>query len=108
MADYRETHKQVLDDLLLDIPGVIVGKAFGYPAYKIKGKVFAFVGGDGIGIKLPVAQVQTLIESHPACTPFQPAEGITWKAWVSITYTNSDDYRNDIALLEESVAFVAG
>lgn len=108
MGEYNKSHKQVMDDLVLNMPAVVVGKAFGYPAYKVKGKVFAFAGGESISIKLPEARVNELINSHPACSPFQPADGITWKAWVSITYTNSSDYRNDIALIEESVAFVAG
>lgn len=106
--NYRDDHKAVLDALLLDMPGVTGGKAFGYPAYKIGGKVFCFVGGDGISIKLPKGHVDALISEGGAFGPFEPVEGTVWKSWVSIDRDTSEDYRGDIDLLEESVSFVAG
>lgn len=104
---YIESHKQVMDDLLLRIPFVTAGQAFGYPAYKNIAKTFCFVGGDGIGIKLPKARVADLIERYDAFHPFYPAEGILWKGWVSIVYTDSEDYRQHLDVYEESVAFVS-
>ena len=104
---FREDHKAVLDALLLDMPGVKDGKSFGHPAYKIGRKVFCFVGGEGIGIKLPADRVTALINQDEAFSVFEPVEGTVWKEWVSIDRVNSDDYRNDIALLEESLQFVA-
>ena len=100
-------HKQVLDDLLLPIPFVTVGKAFGYPAYKIQKKVFCFVGGKGIGLKLPEARVTALIESESSCHPFYPADGILWKGWVSIVYSDSEDYRQHLDWYEESIEYVS-
>jgi hypothetical protein len=44
---YRDEVRAALDDLVLGIPGVKGGQAFSYPAYKVNGKVFAFVGGAG-------------------------------------------------------------
>ncbi len=107
MADnFREDVKGTLDKLVLDMPGVIVGKAFGYPAYKVRGKVFAFVGGDGIAIKLPEKTVQDLIDTHDFAVPFSPAEGIVWKQWVSIAHDDANDYRERIDLIEDAVQFV--
>jgi len=105
---FREDHKLVIENLVSDIPGVKVGKAFGYPAFKVNGKMFAFVGGDGIGIKLPAERVQALIDSNAAFTPFEPVEGTIWREWVSITRNISEDYRQDADLLEEALLFVAG
>lgn len=99
--------KAMLDDLLLDMPGVTGGKAFGYPAYKINGKVFAFVGGDGIAIKLPPAQVKGLIEGGEPFHPFEPVAGTVWKSWVSIDHVDPDAYRGHVDLLEAAVAFTS-
>ena len=103
---FIESHKQVMDELVLGIPFTKVGTAFGYPAYKNGNKVFCFVGGDGISIKLPKAKIVDLIKERDAFHPFYPAEGILWKGWVSIIYENSDDYRQHLDLYEESIAFV--
>ena len=92
---------------LLVIPFVQGGQAFGYPAYKVGKKTFCFVGGDGIGVKLPENRVTELIDTHDAFHPFYPAEGILWKGWVSIVYEDSDDYRQHLDLYEESVEFVS-
>ena len=109
MADnYRDDHKTVMDGLLLGMPGVKGGRAFGYPAYKIGGKVFCFVGGEGISVKLPLERVGELIASGPPFSPFEPVEGTVWKSWVSIDRADSDAYRADMAILEEAVGFVAG
>ncbi len=103
---YNESHKQIMDDILLDIPFTKAGTAFGYPGYKNGNKVFCFVGGDGISIKLSPEKIVDLIESFEAFHPFYPAEGILWKGWVSIIYDNSAGYRQHLDLYEESVAFV--
>lgn len=106
MGEYNTGHKQVMDDQLLLIPLVTSGQAFGYPAYKIKNKVFCFVGGDGIGLKLPKKRVSELIDTYDACHPFYPAEGILWSGWVSIVYSMSDDYRQHLDWYEESIEYV--
>lgn len=106
MNDFNEQHKAVIDEMVQAMPGVKIGKAFGYPAYKVNGKMFAFIGGPGIAVKLPEARVKALIESNDAMHPFQPTEGTTWREWVSIDRDNSADYAQDAALLEESMRYV--
>jgi hypothetical protein len=99
--------KAVIDELALAMPGVKGGKAFGYPAYKINGKVFTFVGGSGIAIKLPKARVQALIDQRRG-QPFEVVDGVIWQEWLSITHADAQNYHADLELLEESMAFVAG
>jgi hypothetical protein len=106
MGDYNPQHKAVLDQMLVGVPGVKASKAFGYPAYKINGKVFAFVGGNGVALKLPIERVRHLILAHEAIKRFEPADGIIWKEWVSIDYTVSDDYLKDQPLFQESIEYV--
>jgi len=105
---FNPEQKTLLDDLLLTIPGVKGGKAFGYPAYKVGGRVFAFVAGKGVAIKLPEEKVKALIGAHEDMHPFEPGEGVIWREWVSIRHTLTDDFRQDIGLFEESIQFVAG
>jgi hypothetical protein len=73
---YNEAHKTVLDGLLIGMPGVKASKAFGYPAYKVHGKIFAFVVSSGIAVKLPKLRVQELVETAPEMKPFEVAEGV--------------------------------
>jgi hypothetical protein len=102
-------YKAKLDELLLVMPGVKGGKAFGYPAYKINGKVFAFVGGTAISLKLPAARARALIDSQPGIMRvFEPADGIIWKEWLTIQRPTPQDYEQDVSLFEESVEFVLG
>ena len=106
---YDPDHKAKIDDLLLVMPGVKGGKAFGYPAYKASDKVFAFVRRKEIGIKLPAARVASLIASHPdVMGTFEPGRGIVWKEWLTICRDNMQDYEQDVSLFEESVDFVLG
>jgi hypothetical protein len=104
---YDELHKAKMDEMLLVMPGVKASKAFGYPAYKINGKIFAFVGSKGVAIKLPAARVKGLIDGK-VMKPFEVAEGNIWREWLSIQRDTSEDYEQDAALFEESVEFLLG
>jgi len=104
-SDHREEVKNTMDELLLSIPGVSGGKAFGYPAYKVGRKVFCFVGGDGIAIKLPPDRVQALI-SNANMSIFEPNEGTQWQSWLSIDLKDPNAYADHRGLYEESVQFV--
>jgi hypothetical protein len=107
MDDYNPHIKDMLDSLLIGMPGVKASKAFGYPAYKVNGRIFAFVGGPGIAIKLPKPRVQELVAAHAEMKPFEVAEGIVWREWLSIDREPAD-YARDMELFEESVQFVLG
>ncbi|GAB4515531.1 MAG: hypothetical protein OHK0046_19240 [Anaerolineae bacterium] len=106
MDNYSTAHKAVIDALVSNMPNVVVGKAFGYPAYKINGKVFAFVGSAGVALKLPEARVQELIQNHEHMHSFEPSPGTVWREWVSIDREKPTDHQQDMDLLEESMQFV--
>jgi hypothetical protein len=107
MADYREDHKAALDRLLGVIPGVKISKAFGYPAYKINGRIFCWVGQNGVTIKLPRPRVEALI-GEDGMHPFGPTKETVWREWLQIDRENSDEYERDLPLFEESIEFVCG
>lgn len=109
MADnYRDDHKAMIDSLVLGMPGVKGSKAFGYPAYKVNGKIFAFVGGGGMILKLGERRVQEVVVSRPACKVFEVTDGVYWQAWLNIDHADSEDFVGDLDLIEEAVGFVAG
>lgn len=106
MSDYRDDHKAMMDSLLGAMPGVKVSKAFGYPAYSVNGKVFAFVGGSGVAIKLGRVRVAELAAHGGAMKVFEVADGMFWKDWLSIDRDHSGDYEQDVPLFEESLEYV--
>ncbi|MDX2136748.1 MAG: hypothetical protein SF123_01540, partial [Chloroflexota bacterium] len=101
--NYDPAHKDILDDILLTIPNVKAGKAFGYPSYKIAGKVFAFVGGKGMAIKLTEPRVAALVPTQPYYRIFEPAEGLVWKAWLTIEPDDPAAYHDLEPLFIESI-----
>jgi len=107
-AKYRDDVKAKMDELVLGMPGVKGGKAFGYPAYKVAGKVFAFVGEQGVGLKLSEGRVRELVADAGSYKPFEVADGIVWKAWVFIERADAEAFEGEVSLIEESVGFVSG
>ncbi len=105
MTAYRPEVKAVLDDLLTPIPGVKVSKAFGYPAYKVNGRIFAFVGDNGMIFKLAPDRAESL----RAAAPFAPFStgGKPWTGWVSLDLDDATEYAAFFDLLTESMTFVA-
>lgn len=99
-------HKAVLDSLLLNMPSVVEGTMFGYPAYYVNGKLFACIYGEGIGLKVPeeVAN-ELLVEEH--VVPFQPLGKPKMREWIQINRARSDDYRKDVDIFRTSVEFVS-
>lgn len=102
---FNPDHQKVLDTLLLHLPGVTPGKMFGYPAYYVRKKLFACVYGEGIGIKLPQALADELLEQGRAI-PFQPMGRPRMREWVQINRVASDDYEQDLEVLKSSVRHV--
>ncbi len=98
-------HKVVLDDLLLAMPGVNASVVFGLPCYRVSTGVFATLYGDGVGIKLPATRVSELLENSNF-VPFQPFGRNRGKEFVQINHDDSEDYRHDLALFEESMQYV--
>lgn len=106
-TSYRADVKTVLDDLLLPIPGVTVSKAFGFPAYKINGKIFAFVGGEGVSLKVRQNRVAPLIASDDCIRKFEIENGNVWKSWIFIICDDPEEYARFIEVFEESIGYVS-
>ncbi len=106
MANFNPEHKSVLDDLLLGHPLIRPGKMFGFPAYYVGRKLCICLYERGVGIKLPGSSVIKLLETDPNAIPFQPLGKPRMREWVQINLTRSEDYRQYMAVFEESIRHV--
>jgi predicted DNA-binding protein (MmcQ/YjbR family) len=102
---FNPRHKAVFDSLLLNHPGVVEGKMFGYPAYYVNKKLFACVYEDAVGIKVPEELANQLL-SRPHITPFQPMGKPKMREWIQINRKRSFDYEKDVEIFEASINFV--
>lgn len=107
MSRYSMRCLNVLRGLLAGYPQVREGRMFGYPAFFVGKRMFACVYGDGVGIKLPAAEVVQLL-SCAWVIPFQPHGKHKMREWVQINRAHPEDYLKDIALFEKSLMFVNG
>lgn len=103
---YNLAHQEVLDEILLKQPDIVRGRVFGLACYKIYGKVFATLYGDGVGIKLPADRAYEL-KSLPHISEFRPYNKSRGKSFIQINREISTDYTADIDLLLESADYVA-
>jgi hypothetical protein len=98
--------KEVLDTLLLQIPGVVAGRMFGYPAYYVHGKLFACIYGEGVGIKVPEKVAGSLV-GRKGIVRFQPSGRKPMKEWIQINRKRSEDYLMDQEILKISIDYVS-
>jgi hypothetical protein len=105
-AAFNLQHKVVLDAILLQMPGVVAGTMFGYPAYYVNKKLFACLYEEGVGIKVPVKVAESLV-GKKGIIRFQPKGRKPMKEWIQINHERSEDYRMDEEILKISVEYVA-
>ena len=106
MANYNPNHKSILDELLLDYPLVRAGKMFGFPAYYAGQKLCICLYEQGVGVKLPEQTAAVLLVADPNVIPFQPLGKPKMREWIQINLERSEDYKQYLAVFEESIRFV--
>jgi hypothetical protein len=106
VAEINQNHKDVLDDLVLSIPGVRSGKMFGYPAYFVGKKLSVCIVENGVGVKVPEDTALKLISQDPNITYFQPLGRKKMREWIQINVEDSEDLRVYKDLFIESFEFV--
>jgi hypothetical protein len=105
-SDLNIEIKNALDVFLLQIPLVTAGQMFGYPAYFVNKKMFACVYQDGVGLKVPQQDAESLIGRNMIAY-FQPMGRKKMREWIQIHRRHPGDYMEDMALFETSLNFVA-
>ena len=103
---FNGEHKKILDSFLLEIPDVVPGKMFGYPAYYINKKLFACLYENGVGIKVPEDKANELIDGEEIIH-FQPLGRRKMREWIQINRENSNDYLKDKEIFDISIKFVS-
>jgi hypothetical protein len=103
---YNPKHKEVLDSILPQLPGVVAGTMFGYPAYYVNKKLFACLFDEGVGIKVPAKVAESLV-GKKGIIRFQPKGRRPMKEWIQINHERSEDYRMDQEILKISIDYVS-
>lgn len=103
MADHDLT--AILSSMLEGIPQVHVGTHLHHTNFLVGSKVFAFIQGGGVALKLPKAKIQELVEAKQAAPLIMGKR--TMKEWVVIKHDNPTAYQQDEELFKEAAAFVA-
>ena len=103
---FNQKQKESLDSFLLRITGVVSGKMYGYPAYYIKGKLFACLYENGVGVKVPENIAGELIDKD-GVIHFQPMGRAKMRAWIQINRGNSKDYLENQDIFKSSIEFVS-
>jgi hypothetical protein len=95
----------VLDDLLLYMPGVQVQSHAHRPTYTINGRLFCAVTGQGIVVRLPEKRVRDMIALGEEFGPADPAPGENSREWLCIQRDVTHDYGQIIGLFEEAIYY---
>jgi len=78
--------------------------SFGANALRVDGKIFAFLKGDALVLKLPSDRVAALIEAKHG-KPFDANKGKPMKGWVMVV---AGEHARWPRLAREALAFVRG
>jgi hypothetical protein len=101
MANFDSEHEKILHEMLGSNPTAKASKMFGYPAYKVNGKLAVGLFDGGVTAKVGPERAKELI-GQDGITVFEPMEGRAWKDWIMMT-GNFEKHR---AIFEEAVQYV--
>ena len=103
MSKTPEATFQRLVEAHVGRPEISVGRMFGSPVLKMRGKVFAMLVKGRLVVKLPRGRVDKLLASRLG-EPFDPGHGKPSKEWVAVDAKASVRWES---LVDEARDFVA-
>jgi hypothetical protein len=106
VADTLSSRKELLDALLLALPGVEARRIKGLDAYFVSDKMFACVSDHGIGLRVPVAMATELQFSRDGIGPFSPGGVASTREWIEVERENPADHVKDVELFQASIDYV--
>ena len=86
---------------VLNWPDVTTKKMYGYPCYKYKDKLFAFLVTDGVVITKTSEQDKKILTKEFKIKPFQAATR-TMKGWLQIPVNETSDLEKIISFIKNS------
>jgi hypothetical protein len=107
-ATPENARKAQIDAILLPLQGVVSKKLNALDAYFVNDRMFACISGNGIGLRLPVAAATELQFGRAEVSPFSPGGTASSREWIQINRDDAAEYAKDMALFEQSIAFVKG
>ena len=96
----REVYDELVD-LFLSRPGVALGRSLSNETLTVGGKIFAFLKGDQLVVKLPRAEVVALLEAGEG--EAFTAGGRTMREWIAVPWTTRETWAS---LMQQAFAFV--
>ncbi|HZR30193.1 MAG TPA: hypothetical protein VFA71_15555 [Terriglobales bacterium] len=105
MKEKEEDLAALLASMLQDLPQVSVKKHVGHASFLAGKKVFAFTRDEGVAVKLPREKIQELVNKKSAA-PLVMGKRVM-KEWVVIKRKSAGEYKKDLSLFKEAVAFVS-
>jgi hypothetical protein len=100
------TRKAQIDAVLLKLPGVSGKKINGLDAYFVVDRMFACISGNGVGLRLPVAEATELQFSRGDVVAFQPGGMASSREWIQIDRAEASEYEKDLELFQAALEFV--
>ncbi len=100
-SKYNPEHERILDMTLEDNPIAKAGKMFGYPAYKVNGKLAVSLFDSGIVAKVGPKRTNELVGQN-GVQSFEPMAGRVWKDWVLVT----GNFEQNCPIFEEAIQYV--
>src|SRR5438552_802948 len=104
----ESSRKAQIDAILLQFPGVVSKKLNNLDAYFVSDRMFACISGNGIGLRLPIAQATELQFSRENVVSFQPGGTSSSREWIQIDREDAAEYEKDRELFQASIDFVKG
>lgn len=95
----------VLTKLLSDIPDVSVGEHIRRANFLVGNKVFAFIKGSGVAVKLPRKTAEDMVRTNNA-TPLVMGKRVM-KEWVVIEHADPRDFQRELPLFMTSIGYVS-
>lgn len=95
----------VLTPMLEKLPKVKTGTHLHNANFLVGKKVFAFVKGDAVALKLPPAKIKELAGDNDIAPLVMGKR--TMKEWVTIKRKKAAEYKRDILLFKASIDFVS-
>jgi hypothetical protein len=101
MSKFQPEHEAAMNKLMEKQTDAKPGQMFGYPGYKVNGKLAVGLFSNGIIVKVGKEKAAKLIADGKAET-FEPMPGRAWKDWVLLT----DNFDASAKLFKDAVALV--
>jgi hypothetical protein len=101
MSKYNPDHEAAMNKLMENQTDARPGQMFGYPGYKVNGKLAVGLFENGIIVKVGADKAAKLIADGKASV-FEPMPGRAWRDWVLLT----DHFDASASLFKDAVALV--